>query len=497
MNHKSSYMATILVVFLIIASVWGLAAAEEMDSTAERQLTWLPAVLKAFGVVSDNLPPYVPSAPSPASGAINQSSETSLSWTGGDPDGDFVLYSVYFAADDSTPDMLVADGQTATIFDPGALIDDTHYYWQIVAQDEHGLVTTGPVWDFTTGTVVNNPPYTPSNPSPADDAIDQSIYAVLGWTGGDPDGDTVTYDVYFEAATNPPTALVSTNQAATLFDPGTLSENTQFYWQIVARDVYGAETIGPVWDFTTGEYVPSDRILIPAGEFQMGCDWDHNGGYACPFFEIPLHTVFLDAYQIDAKEVTNGQYAQCVASGVCSVPRYSTSNTRAAYYGNADFADYPVIFVDWYQAHDYCLWAGGRLPSEAEWEKAARGSSDTRAFPWGDSLPNCDTANYASEFLNFCVGDTSMAGSYPANASPYGVLDMSGNVWEWVNDWYSDSYYDSSPDLNPTGPADGLFRVKRGGAWNTIDIGIRVAERSQDLPTDEFDYVGFRCAYTP
>lgn len=224
-------------------------------------------------------------------------------------------------------------------------------------------------------------------------------------------------------------------------------------------------------------------MYVPEGEFTMGNDSSNFER------EIPAHEVFLDAYWIDQTEITNVLYATCVAADGCKPPKETKSATYPEYFGNPDFDDYPVVYVSWDSATDYCAWVGGRLPTEAEWEKAARGT-DGRNYTWGDNSEiTCSMANWGS-----CTDDTAPVGSYEASKSPYGLYDTAGNVWEWVSDWYDEFYYQKSVSKNPPGPGSGEQRGLRGGAFDSLDSKVRTTYRFSAVPRAADYFIGFRCA---
>jgi formylglycine-generating enzyme required for sulfatase activity len=215
--------------------------------------------------------------------------------------------------------------------------------------------------------------------------------------------------------------------------------------------------------------------------------------------EQPQHTVFLENYWIDQTEVTNAMYNRCVQSGACKQPSVTT------YYYNPAYSNHPVIYVSWTYAKTYCAWAGRRLPTEAEWEKAASWDpvkNEKRVYPWGEDF-DCSKGNFEGSNCDGIAG-TAPVGSFPSGGSPYGVLDMGGNVWEWVHDAFietdplsgrTQNYYTISPPSNPQGvdPSTTIYRVLRGGAWK-INFGFgRSTYRLWFGLDDSYNFAGFRC----
>ena len=233
------------------------------------------------------------------------------------------------------------------------------------------------------------------------------------------------------------------------------------------------------------------QVCVPAGGFYMGASVND---LTAAQDEKPQHRVYLDSFWIDRTEITNTMFSQCVASGACHKRSYSPYlwgvelPNGTPYYGEAKFQDYPVIMLDSDEAQAYCKWAGRRLPYEAEWEKVAR-SIDGLLYPWGAVL-DCEHANYLD-----CKKGPVGVNSYSSSASSYGALNVIGNMWEWVADWYDTNYYTQSPLQNPSGPADGEYRVLRGGGWNSISLELRVTNRTTGKPEHSTDgAIGFRCA---
>lgn len=259
--------------------------------------------------------------------------------------------------------------------------------------------------------------------------------------------------------------------------------------------------------------VPLEWVTIPAGEFIMGSDSDGNPETS------PERLVYLDAYAILKTPVTNAHFARFIyATGYQTLAErqgwsyigVNLDRYLGAYWASPrglgssllGQADHPVFHVSWHDAAAYCAWAGGWLPTEAQWEKAARGT-DGRTFPWGDDDVTAEKANFcdvncpapwANTELNDGYATVSPVNSFPAGASPYGVLDMAGNINEWVADWLDENYYTNAPYANPTGPESGEFKVERGGSWYSGWTSLRsFTRRSYETDDHAHDMEGFRC----
>ncbi len=230
-------------------------------------------------------------------------------------------------------------------------------------------------------------------------------------------------------------------------------------------------------------------VLVPASEFMMGRNADPLVGEDDAQDEYPLHSVDLDAYFIDQYEVVVERYQRFMRQTNRTNPEFWEQVDR-----NRD-AQKPVMGIDWNDTKAYCEWAGKRLPTEAEWEKAARGP-DKRTYPWGEFSPNSSTANFGKNWNADVVYSEKLkpVGSYERGKSFYGIYDMAGNVWEWVADWYDDRYYQDSPKKNPQGPSNGTVKVMRGGSWNNISTDLKSAARAWSHPTKLYVYLGVRCA---
>jgi formylglycine-generating enzyme required for sulfatase activity len=227
---------------------------------------------------------------------------------------------------------------------------------------------------------------------------------------------------------------------------------------------------------TTMKWIDGSTLAyVPPGEFTMG-----NAG-----FDAPVRSVTLDGYWMYQTNVTNRMFAQCVAVGACTAP---AQELGGPVYSNPEYANHPVIGVTWDQAQAYCTWSQGQLPTEAQWEKAARGPS-RNAYPWGNEKPACDLLN-----LGYCTGRTTEVNAFPSGVSAYGLFDMAGNIFEWVSDWYAQDYYKNAPTTNPTGPDSGQYRSIRGSSFETDFNQAESALRHFGAQAYHHYDLGFRCA---
>ncbi|MBW2735162.1 MAG: SUMF1/EgtB/PvdO family nonheme iron enzyme [Deltaproteobacteria bacterium] len=226
-------------------------------------------------------------------------------------------------------------------------------------------------------------------------------------------------------------------------------------------------------------------VLVPAGNFMRGSNFGNKN-------EKPQRSIYLDAFYIDKHEVTVRQYRKCVRDGSCSRPDIK----RHCNWGKSGRDNHPINCVNWKQAKNYCSWVGNRLPTEAEWEKAARGT-DGRKYPWGEAKATCTRAVMSEGGVSLGCGKSrtwAVGSKSPAGDSPYGAQDMAGNVWEWVRDGYAKDYYAVSPSRNPKGPSSRKYRVLRGGSWSYIANYLGAAYRYGFDPTSRSYVTGFRCS---
>jgi len=466
------------------------------------------------GIINENTAPDMPENPSPENGAIDVPVNTSLDWYCSDPNWDELGYDVYFG---EIPELdishLVAEDITDASWELENLNNNTTYYWKITASDGE-FETESEVWNFTT-IIENTAPYMPVNPSPENGAIDVPVNTSLSWECSDPEGDELSYDVYFGEI---PELDVSHLVAEDITEAGwvleNLNNNTTFYWNITASDGE-FETAGEVWNFTTIEEQQSnDWCTVPAGTYT----WSQYDS---------LKTIGYD-YEIMKYEVTNAQYVayleEAYAAGDVWIqsgdvygyyagdeyygagnyvfydlgtPLYQYYYGRISYdsssfiinvqsgYFPGDFDDHPVVLVTWIGAHAFAEYYGWLLPTEQEWEKAARGMTGYE-YPWGNNISG-DRANYWDSVDPWDNGTTPVGYYNGENGtidshSAYGCYDMCGNVSDWTDSWYN-----SYP-----------YRVLRGGSWLNNLSGLDLCSwyRYGHNPDSSSFNFGFRCSRT-
>lgn len=449
-----------------------------------------------FQTAPGNLPPLPPFAPAPDNNSSDVSIYTVLSWLCSDPDDDALLYDVCLGTDPN-PEPVSLQQAESTFQPVQLLIPDTQYYWQITASDGE-FETVSPIWVFTTSaTAQNQPPAAPYSPIPEDGASDIELDIILHWQGSDPDGDQLLYELYFGIESD--LQLLAENLSDSSFQPDLLSENTTYNWQVLASD--GEFTSqGDIWSFQTHtDSVNFEMVYIPETTYAMG-DTHEQGGV----HESPVHNVSISAFEISRCEITQQQWQ--------SVMDYIPAQNNGA--GD----DYPIYNVSWVSALEFCnalstmhdlnpcyningIYStcdfsanGYRLPTEAEWEWAARGAEDPPDYLYSGSDNIDDVAIYA---YNSSAGCAETASKEPNELNLY---DLSGNLWEWCWDWYDQYYYDYCNNqgtvYNPTGPETGIFKIIRGGSWFGVASLCRTSCRYTLYPAGSGNTIGFRIVKT-
>lgn len=360
--------------------------------------------------------------------------------------------------------------------------------------------------------IANHAPAFPSNPNPLNTATGISTSPTLNWICSDPDGDALTYDVYFGTSNNP-TTTIATNQTATSISRSGLVNSTTYYWKIVAKDSKGAITTGPEWSFTTYSIISQDLVQVTGGTFTMGSNNANDNGAS------PPHSVTLGSFSIDKYEIAYENWTDVrnwgLTHGYTDLP-----TGQNGYHPNG--TNNPSTMVNWYDILKWCnarsekdgllplyytdntqvtvyrtgqlglapdavKWTanGYRLPTEAEWEFAARGGISSQGYTYSGSNIVDNVAWYSSNSGNA----THTVGTKSANE--LGIYDMSGNVWEWCWDWYGS--YSSTAQTDPKGVTSGSYRVLRGGSLDGNSTFVGVAVRNGDVPNLRGDNIGFRC----
>jgi len=428
-------------------------------------------------------PSYIPTAPSNLQLTVVSSTQINISWVdNSDNEDTFDIYLRYgFYGEDYRTGSV---GANTTFYPKTDLSCNTLYGFHVVAHNGLGSSSSNELYAYTSACASS----IPSSPSGL------SAYAVsqsqinLSWI--DNSSNENGFKIERKTGSGGSYSLINTTSSNTTSYSNTgLSANTTYYYRVYAYNSNGNSGYSNEVNATT----QSSALLIQWASISAGCLNMGDAFSEGSADELPVHNVCLSSFQISKYEVTNSQYKACVDAAVCSAPSNNSSDSRTSYYGNTDYDNYPVIYVNWNQASSYCAWVSGRLPTEAEWEFAARGGLADKRHPWGDSDLTCTFgASNGAQYSSCSPNDTVSVGSFGSNG--YGLYDMTGNVSEWIHDWYSSGYYSSSPTNDPQGPSSGSYRVIRGGDYGMFAAELRVSCRDYFDPVSSYHYFGFRCA---